>query len=362
MIGLLMEKDVSSLSLKIFCVDRKIIETLYTISNPLNPVDKGEPPVIDKLIFPYLRSFSFQTNIEKNSSYNIFNLLDNEKNVNLTTVDINNQICPMIPNDFPKYLPLESLYFFVPTLKSIELNEGLSSYSVINFDITKSYPVLETLSLKFKDGRKNIIFDTMTLKTFEFYQVYHSISDYTIFPNLTSLYLFQNNLTGFFGDFGDLEPSSIYISDGERNTIYTNVTTNLFQSNCYTQYIFPIGKLQTKYFPDCFRCYGNEIQFLVTRDVFFAWVNYTCPIKLDKLIYPIGLFDLNKPIKITGENLGWGYNIDPTLSVMIPNKEFQFRNPTRNGETTIHFSVGYNDKYAFNITWGPEILNFLFSF
>ncbi|EFA80040.1 Epidermal growth factor-related protein 1 [Heterostelium album PN500] len=86
-------------------------------------VDHGEPPVIDKLIFPNLQTFLLSAGQHKNASYSLLGLLDNTENVNLNRITVQYLSLASVPT-FPSKLKLTTLVLTEVTMIS-DLNLNL---------------------------------------------------------------------------------------------------------------------------------------------------------------------------------------------------------------------------------------------
>ncbi|EFA81349.1 EGF-like domain-containing protein [Heterostelium album PN500] len=189
------------------CSDNGVEESIQKINvRAGKTVDSGEPVYIEKLTFPLLTDFSFQTySPAKNSSYNILTLLDNDAHVYLTNLLIYN-ININVTNTFPSKLPaLNQLSFYNTIVYSdISLNNifQISNIGVIDFSnltFTSTYQLILS-----SNDTINSNIGTIGVADTPAFQTYGGLNiTSTYFPSLTTLklrYLTPEPVTLFNAD------------------------------------------------------------------------------------------------------------------------------------------------------------------
>ncbi|EFA76499.1 hypothetical protein PPL_10267 [Heterostelium album PN500] len=304
------------------------------------------------LFTPSIEVFMFEVaNYNKSLTigFNSQNSYPNLKNISIRNANLSSFDFMIDSTHYPK-LTQFTVYQYTVEFKQYptSLVEMYLQFSDIQLSDFTVFPNLYTLDISYCNCTLEKV---NNLKSLRIASMNANIPEKTWFQNGFDLTIINSTMSGFFGDFGILNPSKIHIAAS------LNISTNLYQSNCYTDYTAYNTVLVSPDVPDCFYCYYTEMIPRLPVNTPQPPPNFKCPIKLDKVNFE---FQTGKPLIFTGENLGFGIDTTLPLILIVPNKKFAYQYsyyPAKNnGNTNISFSNAYN--YDYHIQWGlpSEIL------
>ncbi|EFA81348.1 hypothetical protein PPL_05331 [Heterostelium album PN500] len=398
--------------------------------------DNGDPGYIDKLYFPYISTINFQANYtERNPSYSTLQLLLNDNKPLLTTISLTNSNINLTSNSFSTAPNLNSIlisssimhsdfsFASMTQLYNINLNNiTFTSNFKFLFDLPgKTFPVLNSLYLYnlnsvdtfgqarflkssfpqlkiisiFFNKRENVYLESdattyLTIKvvnltlgdcpilsSISLIDCYTTTNDFTVFPNLSTLYILQTYVpsppdqswvndkydlsnpkirtlssTRTSGHLGDFYKTALGSSLGILGN--QNVSVSLYESYCGIDLIGLAATTLTDFnVADCFYCYWSQMTNKLPLNT-PAPNNFICNITIESSGYHIikSTVDSSYYFVINGRNLGWGNGMSPSLTKLLSNKKFKYTIPQNQffGRDQIIFENTYNKK--FDIFWG----------
>ncbi|EFA74942.1 hypothetical protein PPL_11976 [Heterostelium album PN500] len=374
-------------------------------------VDRGEPPAIDKLIFPNMQWFSLIGAQHKNASYSLFGLLDNIENVNLTQISVNSIYLVSVPT-FPSKLKLNTLVLSnVQMYSDLNLNPIFAGVSAtlslenigfsFNFKMLSDSSTMKTksslvnITIKDISNRPQIFFESSSLnildidnamvvlgvlpkiRDFKASNCAFSTSDFSVFPSLTKIN-FNNistpieNASGLVNVVIQNSPVPIVPPESWFSNTFTLKLNNTNSGGKLQEFksfdsvsisIYGTQNIKTELY-DSFCRFNLDIPSTtlvgnIADCIYCYWSEINSTFPPNTPVPPINykcnisldsykyVIPKSRLLLLNGTNLGWGLNRSPATYPVT----------TEYGTTNLTFSTIQN--YTFQIYWGLELSVYL---